>query len=125
MDRRATRTSCSSSRTGLGQAYIGRDEQTAQFELILRRVAAANGASHTRVVTFPTAVFMTLHDGERERVTLSEGPLEPLRHDAEQPFDAGRAIALGTLVGAALYQAVTEAFGWWQLQIGRALRRKG
>ena len=37
----------------------------------------------------------------------------------------GRAIALGTLVGAALYQAVTEAFGWWQLQIGRALRRKG
>jgi uncharacterized membrane protein YjjB (DUF3815 family) len=33
-------------------------------------------------------------------------------------------IALGTLVGAALYKAVTEAFGWWQLQIGRAFRRK-
>jgi uncharacterized membrane protein YjjP (DUF1212 family) len=65
----------------LGQAYIGCGEQTAQVELILRRVAAANGARHTRVVTFPTAIFITLHDGESERVTLSEGPLEPLRLD--------------------------------------------
>jgi uncharacterized membrane protein YjjB (DUF3815 family) len=29
-------------------------------------------------------------------------------------------IALGTLVGASLYKAVTEHFGWWRLQIGRA-----
>jgi len=28
-------------------------------------------------------------------------------------------IALGTLVGASLYKAVTEQFGWWRLQIGR------
>ena len=28
-------------------------------------------------------------------------------------------IALGTLVGASLYKAVTEHFGWWRLQIGR------
>ncbi|RPH39032.1 MAG: threonine/serine exporter family protein, partial [Burkholderiales bacterium] len=29
-------------------------------------------------------------------------------------------IALGTLVGASLYKAVTEHFGWWRMQIGRA-----
>jgi uncharacterized membrane protein YjjB (DUF3815 family) len=28
-------------------------------------------------------------------------------------------IALGTLVGAALYKWATETFGWWQLQLGR------
>jgi uncharacterized membrane protein YjjB (DUF3815 family) len=28
-------------------------------------------------------------------------------------------VALGTLVGAALYKWITEKFGWWQLQIGR------
>jgi hypothetical protein len=28
-------------------------------------------------------------------------------------------IALGTLMGAALYKWITERFGWWQLQIGR------
>jgi uncharacterized membrane protein YjjP (DUF1212 family) len=65
----------------LGQAYLGCGEQTAQVELILRRIAAAHGARHTRVVTFPTAVFITLDDGTGERVTLSEGPLAPLRLD--------------------------------------------
>ncbi|MCU0670715.1 MAG: threonine/serine exporter family protein [Myxococcota bacterium] len=65
----------------LGQAYIGCGEQTAQVELILRRIAAANGTRRSRVVTFPTAIFITLHDGVQERVTLSEGPLEPLRLD--------------------------------------------
>jgi uncharacterized membrane protein YjjB (DUF3815 family) len=37
-------------------------------------------------------------------------------------------IALGTLMGAALYRWLTETFGWWQLQIGRAgayVRRRG
>jgi uncharacterized membrane protein YjjB (DUF3815 family) len=28
-------------------------------------------------------------------------------------------IALGTLVGAAMYKWLTERFGWWQLQMGR------
>lgn len=65
----------------IGQAYIGCGEQTAQVELILRRIAAANGTRRSRVVTFPTAIFITLHDGVQERVTLSEGPLEPLRLD--------------------------------------------
>jgi uncharacterized membrane protein YjjB (DUF3815 family) len=31
-------------------------------------------------------------------------------------------IALGTLMGASLYKWLTERFGWWQLQIGRAGR---
>jgi len=65
----------------LGQAYIGSSEQTAQVELILRRIAAANGARRARVLAFPTAIFITLHDGHEERVTLAEGPLEPLRLD--------------------------------------------
>jgi uncharacterized membrane protein YjjB (DUF3815 family) len=29
-------------------------------------------------------------------------------------------IALGTLMGASLYKWLTERFGWWQLQLGRA-----
>lgn len=65
----------------LGQAYIGCGEQTAQVELILRRIAVANGTRRSRVVTFPTAIFITLHDGVAERVTLAEGPLQPLRLD--------------------------------------------
>jgi uncharacterized membrane protein YjjB (DUF3815 family) len=31
-------------------------------------------------------------------------------------------IALGTLMGASLYKGLTERFGWWQLQMGRAVR---
>lgn len=65
----------------LGQAYIGCSEQTAQVELILRRIAAANGARRARVLAFPTAIFVTLHDGQEERTTLAEGPLAPLRLD--------------------------------------------
>lgn len=65
----------------LGQAYIGCSEQTAQVELILRRIAAAHGARRARVLAFPTAIFITLHDGEEERITLAEGPLAPLRLD--------------------------------------------
>jgi uncharacterized membrane protein YjjP (DUF1212 family) len=65
----------------LGQAYLASGEQTAQVELILRRVAAAYGMRKSRVVAFPTAVFITFHDGERERVTLSEGASQSLRLD--------------------------------------------
>ena len=65
----------------LGQAYLACGEQTAQVELMLRRIAAAYGMRRSRVVAFPTAIFITLHDGVDERVTLSEGPLEPLRLD--------------------------------------------
>jgi uncharacterized membrane protein YjjP (DUF1212 family)/uncharacterized membrane protein YjjB (DUF3815 family) len=65
----------------LGQAYIASGEQTALAELYLRRVASAYGMRHSRVVAFPTAVFITLHDGTEERVTLAPGPTQTLRLD--------------------------------------------
>jgi len=77
----------------LGQAYLACGEQTAQVERLLRRVATAYGMRRSRVVTFPTAVFITLHDGVEERITLAEGPAESLRLD--QIADV---YALGTTV---------------------------
>jgi uncharacterized membrane protein YjjP (DUF1212 family) len=65
----------------LGQAHLACGEQTAQVELILRRTASAYGVRRSRVVAFPTAVFISLHDGEQERVTLAEGPTQTLRLD--------------------------------------------
>lgn len=65
----------------LGQGYLACGEQTAQVELQLRRIASSYGARRVRVVAFPTALFITMHDGEQERVTLAEGPLQGLRLD--------------------------------------------
>jgi uncharacterized membrane protein YjjP (DUF1212 family) len=65
----------------LAQAYLACGEQTAQVELLLRRIATAYGMRRSRVVTFPTAIFISLHDGEQERVTLAEGPAQSLRLD--------------------------------------------
>lgn len=65
----------------LGQALLASVEQTATVELYLRRIAAANGARSARVVAFPTAIFISIHDGEHERVTLAEGPTQTLRLD--------------------------------------------
>lgn len=65
----------------LGQAYLACGEQTAQVELRLRRVALACGMSRTRIVAFPTAILIALHDDTSERVTLSEGPAGGLRLD--------------------------------------------
>src|SRR5262245_23801290 len=65
----------------LGQAYLACGEQTAKVELILRRTASAYGVRRSRVVAFPTAIFISLHDGEEERVTLAEGPTQTLRLD--------------------------------------------
>lgn len=65
----------------LGQAYLACGEQTAQVELLLRRLASAHGMRKTRVVTFPTALFISVDDGTGERVTLAEGPLGGLRLD--------------------------------------------
>ena len=99
----------------LGQAQIACGEQTARIELLLRRIASAYGMRRSRVVVFPTAVFITLHDGAQERVTLSEGPSYGLRLD--QIADV-----------YALSKAATERFGSWQPQIGRVtnyVRRAG
>ena len=65
----------------LGQALLACGEQTAEVELVLRRVALAYGMGRTRVVAFPTAIFITLHDETAERVTLAEGPSQALRLD--------------------------------------------
>jgi uncharacterized membrane protein YjjP (DUF1212 family) len=65
----------------LGQAYLACGEQTAQIELLLRRIAAANGARRSRVVAFPTAIFISLYEGADERVTLAEAPTQTLRLD--------------------------------------------
>src|SRR5262249_53369228 len=65
----------------LGQAYLASGEQTAKVELLLRRAATAYGMRRTRVVALPTAVFISLHDGEQERITLAEGPTQTLRLD--------------------------------------------
>lgn len=65
----------------LGQAYLACGEQTAKVELMLRRTASAYGMRHSRVVTFPTAIFISLHDGIEERITLAEGPIQALRLD--------------------------------------------
>ncbi|MBN8596342.1 MAG: threonine/serine exporter family protein [Planctomycetes bacterium] len=65
----------------LGQAYIGCGEQTAQVELLLRRIASANGMVKARVVAFPSALFIFVNDGEKDHVTLIEGPLSGLRLD--------------------------------------------
>ena len=65
----------------LGQAYLASGEQTAQVELLLRRTASAYGMRKSRVVAFPTAVFIALHDAGGERVTLAEGPSQTLRLD--------------------------------------------
>ncbi len=65
----------------LGQAYLACGEQTAQVELILRRIASARGVRRARVVAFPTAIFISVDDGSGERVTLAEGPISSLRLD--------------------------------------------
>jgi uncharacterized membrane protein YjjP (DUF1212 family) len=65
----------------LGQAYIASGEQTALAELYLRRIATANGMRRSRVVAFSTAVFITVHDGTEEHVTLAGAPTQVLRLD--------------------------------------------
>lgn len=65
----------------LGQAYLACGEQTANVELQIRRIATGYGARRARVVALPTAIFISMHDAEGERVTLAEGPLRKLRLD--------------------------------------------
>jgi len=65
----------------LGQGYLACGEQTAKVELLLRRTASAYGMRKSRVVAFPTAVFISLHDSAGERVTLAECEPQMLRLD--------------------------------------------
>lgn len=70
----------------LGQAYLASGEQTAEVERILRRTAASYGFRRSRVVAFPTAIFLSLQDNEGELVTLAEGPTQNLRLDQISAF---------------------------------------
>lgn len=93
----------------LGQAFLAAGEQTAKVELILRRVAAANGARRARVVVFPTALFVILHDGAHERVTLAEGPTQVLRLDQiADLYTLGDAAQRGDLAPATGIERLAE-----------------
>lgn len=65
----------------LGRAYLASGEQTAEVEQILRQTATAFGLKRPRIVAFPTALFVSVLDGNTERVSLGEGPIEILRLD--------------------------------------------
>lgn len=65
----------------LGQAYLASGEQTALVEMLLRRLASAYGMRTSRVVAFPTALFITVQDGGQEHVTFAEAPTQGLRLD--------------------------------------------
>src|SRR5262245_25203238 len=65
----------------LGQAYLGCDEQSPKVELLLQGIATAYGMRRSRVAAFPTVLFITLHDGTKERVTIADGPAQTLRLD--------------------------------------------
>jgi uncharacterized membrane protein YjjP (DUF1212 family) len=65
----------------LGQAYLASGEQTALVELYLQRVASACGMRQSRVVAFSTALFIVVHDGRGERITLAEATTQALRLD--------------------------------------------
>jgi uncharacterized membrane protein YjjP (DUF1212 family) len=65
----------------LGQAYLACGEQTAKVELTLRRIASAYGIRRSRVVAFPTVLYVSVHDGQEETVTFAEGPTQSLRLD--------------------------------------------
>jgi uncharacterized membrane protein YjjP (DUF1212 family)/uncharacterized membrane protein YjjB (DUF3815 family) len=77
----------------LGQAYLACGEQTAKVELLLRRTATAYGMRNARVVAFPTAVFISLHDSTGERVTLAQCETNLLRLDQMADFYALGALA--------------------------------
>ena len=93
----------------LGQAYLACGEQTALVELYLRRIASAHGMRRSRVVAFPTAVFISLHDGKEEHVTLAEGPTQTLRLDQiADVYTLGDAAQRGEVDPADGLQKLTE-----------------
>ncbi len=82
----------------LAQAYLACGEQTATVELMLRRAATAYGIRKSRMVVFPTAVFISLNDGEQDRVTVAEGPTQTLRLDQiADVYELGDATQRGEL----------------------------
>ena len=93
----------------LGQAFLACGEQTAKVELILRRMASAYGIRRSRVVTFPTAIFISLQDRVGERVTLAEGPAQTLRLDQiADVYELGEAAQRGEVAPHDGLERLTE-----------------
>ena len=116
----------------LAQAHLACGEQTAQVELLVRRMASAYGMRRSRVVVFPTAVFITLHDGTEERVTLAEGPTNTLRLDQIADVyalgDAAERAEVAPSDGLARLSEIlrkTPRFGAWGMIIGHAVLAVG
>jgi uncharacterized membrane protein YjjP (DUF1212 family) len=65
----------------IGQVYLASGEQTALVGLYLRRIASAQGMQRTRVVAFSTSLFISVHDGREEHVTLAGAAAQKLRLD--------------------------------------------
>jgi uncharacterized membrane protein YjjP (DUF1212 family) len=65
----------------LGQAYLASGEQAALVKSFLARVASANGMRGSRVVVFSTALFIAVHDGREEHVTMASAQTKFLRLD--------------------------------------------
>jgi len=82
----------------LGQGYLACGEQTAKVELLLRRIAAAYGMEKSRIVAFPTALFISLHDDTGERVTFTDCQSQSLRLDQmAKIYEIGDAAQAGVL----------------------------
>lgn len=93
----------------LGQAYLASGEQTAQIELLLRRIATTYGFRRARVIAFPTAIFISVFDGEEERVTLAEGPTQTLRLDQiAAVYKLGAEVQRGDVSPSAGLKRLTE-----------------
>jgi uncharacterized membrane protein YjjP (DUF1212 family) len=96
----------------LGQAYIASGEQTALAELYLRRIASVNGMRRARVVAFPTALFITVHDVNEEHVTLAEAPTQVLRLDQiADVYNLGEAAQRGEVTPREGVERLTELVG--------------
>jgi uncharacterized membrane protein YjjP (DUF1212 family) len=96
----------------LGQAYLACGEQTAKVELLLRRTASAYGIRHSRVVAYPTALLITLHDGEKEHVSIAEGPTQTLRLDQiADVYELGDEAQRGVVTPAAGQQQLAAILG--------------
>ncbi len=116
----------------LGQAYLASGEQTAEVERILRGIAAAYGAKRPRIVAFPTAVFVSIHDGLEEKVTIAEGPTQGLRLDQiSAVYQLGDEAARGEITprdGIDRIHAILRTpsrFGWLGAIIGHAVLSVG
>jgi uncharacterized membrane protein YjjP (DUF1212 family) len=116
----------------LGQAYLACGEQTAEVERLLHRIASAHNIPRSRIVAFPTALFIALHDGVEERVTLAEGPVESLRLDQIADVyalgDAAQRAALPPREGLACLADIlrkTARFGWAGALVGHTILTAG